>query len=228
MKLIRLDSVTIARGDDIDIGVLYGTLATLLYGELDSAVHGKHLAGRIDTGHDRLMGGALMYATYAYQTLKGMVDWRALEDKEGVGVFAYDFLEAQFHEAWEVRKDFASFLLRETPEKVWYEIADNWMVPAVEDMKAMINRWAAEVDLPLIPGDQSELAVYTRKLEAHLKRFYGLELNDTYYEKPEVVAGLMADKVPAYEAINLLAAESGLDRLDFKQGGLTAADDEAV
>jgi hypothetical protein len=227
MNLTRLDSVTIARGDDIDVGTLFGGLAKLLYMDLDAKGNKKNLSARINTGFDRLMGGALMYATYACQTLKSMVDWEALEE-QGVGVFAYDFLEPAFHWPDHKRKDFASFLLRETSDKDWYQISDNWMVPELAEMKVMIKRWAVEARLPLLPGDQSEQEVYTRKLEAHLKRFYGLELNDTYYEKPQVVAGLMEDKLKPYEAVNILAAESGLDRLDGKQGGLTAADEEAI
>lgn len=227
MKLTRLDSVTIARGDDIDVGVLYGSMARLLFNELDNAGLKGNLSARIGTGFDRLLGGALCYATYATQTLKAMVDWEALEE-QGVGVFAYDFLEPAFHWPDHKRKDFASFLMRETSEKVWYQIADNWMVPELDEMKAMIMRWARDVNLPILPGINSELVVYRNKLEAQLKHFYGLELNDTYFESTKAVIGLMEDHVRPYEAVNAMAEEARLDRLDGSPHPLTAADEEAT
>lgn len=225
MKLIRLDSITLARGDDIDVGILFGSMARLLYVELDNEGQKKNLSARIDTGFDRLMGGALMYATYAAQTLKAMVDWEELET-QGVGVFAYDYLEPAFHWPEGKRKDFASFLVKETSEKDWYQIAENWMVPELDEMKAMIMRWAKTVNLPLLPGCNSELVVYRNKLAAHLKTFYGLDLGDTNFESTKAVVSAMEDKLSPYEAVNMLAEECRLDRLDGSPYPLTAADEK--
>lgn len=154
MQLNHLKSWTIERGDDIDAAMLMGSFTRYLYRDLDAVVVPSKppFHEGIKTCFDRLHGGCLFLSLATLAVLEDLIDWDRWGDEQG-GVFAYECLEAHDDKPYTEGIDLAAFLLREIPEKVWYEIAENWDVPAEGELQTLLTRWARGAGLPLV-GDE--------------------------------------------------------------------------
>jgi hypothetical protein len=142
MNLVKIREITVTRNEHIEAAMLMASLSHYLYKEPDSG--GQHLSHRIRTSFDRLLGGALFYAIAVAQVLDELVDWEQWDD----GVFSYEYIE--FGEGDKSSdKNLATYILNETSDDDWYQIAENYMLPARDEIVTMLRKWAAETGVPV-------------------------------------------------------------------------------
>lgn len=136
--------------DAIDCAMINASFVRILYRDLDtSGPEGRTcLSQQLQTGFDRLLGGALVLALH---TAKVLV---TLDVQYEDGVFAYDHLESSSDPAKDMERfinnektaiSLPTFVFNKMTHKDWYEVSENHVPP--QELTAWVKEWLTIVGL---------------------------------------------------------------------------------